>query len=93
MDDQGIMILLIIACKFRFTFNLVEEEVAKVLAKVNKERENARCFSAIADKQLHRTIKNAKDENALILNPFCRNLELGKGREGLGERNLCYYSN
>ena len=56
-DGQGTMLSMLIAREFGFTFNLIEEELMKVLSKVNEKRKNVHYLNSKAAMELHGTTK------------------------------------
>ena len=77
------MILLLISREFRWTFNLSDEQLKKVLIPVNNKRKN----------DIYRNFKAAivvlgTDKKVLLKsNPFCRSFEDGKHRKGYWDGN------
>ena len=82
-EGTGIMVSLLITREFGFTFNLTNAMLQEVLVVVNKNRKNTHYLNTKAAMELHgATEKNTKKENALTSNPFYRDFECGKAREG-----------
>jgi len=77
------MVSLLITREFSFIFNLVEEEINKVLVIVNKKWSKIHYLNTKATIKLHSTTeKNTKVENTLQSNPFHRDFKYDKGRDG-----------
>ena len=81
-DGQGIMVSLLFSREFGFTFNLTEEELIKLLAKVNEKMKNTHYVNVKASIELHgRNEKNTKNEKNIEIPSFYRDFECSKERE------------
>ena len=77
------MVSIMITREFGFAFNLIDKMLQEALVIVNKNRKNVHYLNTKAAMELHgATEKNTKEDNTLTSDPFYRDFECGKAREG-----------
>ena len=84
-EGIGVMISLCITREFGWNFNLNEEELKKVLSKVNAKRENEHYLNIDAAITLFGSSEKSKNE--LKDNPFYKEFDYGKNRDGYWDGN------
>lgn len=84
-EGMGAMTSLCITREFGWNFNLNEEELEKVLSKVNAKRKNEHCLNVDAAIALFSSSEKSKNE--LKDNPFYKEFDYGKNRDGCWDGN------